>query len=150
MTSWHVSIHACDTRRFAEKAISWHGQTFYAVDIDATRLDQPFPVAFESFIRSVNGLAGGYAEGDGSFGICGPAGKWKICGTIFEVNDWIHYVELMGHCPRQTLIELIARLGANVDACVFQIMQGGFFVTFPQFWKLIDESSARLRRRRLV
>ena len=85
------------------------------------------------FIAAINAMDGGYAEGDGSYGVVGQGGTWKIYGNIYENQDAIQYVELIGQCPIDILTSFVALLGCSTEHCLFQNLQGGFFQTFDQF-----------------
>ncbi len=129
---WQVSLHFNDSQ-LKRCTIDWRGNEVSAVSIDAEQLRMPFPSKFDSFIQSINSMEGGYAEGDGSYGVVGQGGEWKICGNIYENLDAIQYVELLGQCPNDQLASFIELLGCDISQCIIQNLQGGFFQTFDQF-----------------
>ena len=132
-SAWHISLHFGGDRLFKTGTIQYKNRTVRIIRISSSELDEAFPVRFDQFIESINQMSGGYAEGDGSFGVVGPSGEWKICGTIYERSDSIQYAELMGHGPDDQLVYLAKLLGANQQQCCVQEMQGGFFQTLDQF-----------------
>ena len=138
-SDWHVSLHFVGDQIFRPGVIQHRGQDTAVIEISSTNLDASFPVRFDQFIAAINLLPEGYAEGDGSFGIVGPEGSWKLCGTIYERFDSIQYAELQGICPNEWLIKLVKLLGADTGSCVVQNMQGGFFQSVAQFLTLESE-----------
>ena len=136
IAEWHISIHFCeDNRQLPSKSIEWRGAPYTVLNIDAAQMSLPFPMAFDEFIGGVNNLNGGYAEGDGSYGIVGPQGNWKVCGNIFEFADSIQYAEMIGFCPEERFNEFLLQLGATTSECAIQILQGGFFQSPSQFFE---------------
>lgn len=142
MADWHISLHACDTKAFPTKELKWHDVSYQSIDAGADQLSTPFPISFDEFIGQVNELGGGYAEGDGSYGVCGPDGAWKIVGNIYEVADAMHYVEMMGSCPDEQLLNFVRMLGVEPDGCAVQVMQGGFYVSVVEFLKSGSQARA--------
>ncbi|MEM9409862.1 MAG: hypothetical protein AAGA30_02040 [Planctomycetota bacterium] len=134
-TNWQISLHFCfDNEQLPIQPLQWRGQQIQSLAVNAEQLNEPFPMSFDKFIDGVNELDGGYAEGDGSYGIVGPQGNWKICGNIFEFTDSIQYVDLLGSCPQDRFIEFLNQLGVNSNQCVIQHLQGGFFQSPQQFF----------------
>ena len=131
---WHISLHFTDSNELSEKTVQWKETEVNVIDAGADELKQPFPVSFDQFIASVNQLQGGYAEGDGSFGIVGEGGGWKISGNIFENNQALQYVEVLGSCPHEVFLEFLQRLGAKCNQCLIQNMRGGFIQSVDQFF----------------
>ena len=129
---WQATIHFY-AATYSTASIQWRDTTVATIDVVAADVNAPFPAKFDDFVTAVNEMEGGYAEGDGSYGIVGQGGAWKICGNIYENLDAIQYVELLGHCPVEKLAEFIQLLGCEKQQCVFQILQGGFFQSFEQF-----------------
>ena len=129
---WHVSLHFT-TDQFDEQTLQWRDCEVRHVAATAQQLAAPFPAKFDQFVDSINEMSGGYAEGDGSYGVVGPGGAWKICGNVFENLDAIQYAELLGSCPVDQLRQFVALLGCSSEQCLFQNLQGGFFQTFDQF-----------------
>ena len=130
---WHVTLHVRPQGSTEVRTLEWQGWSFAAADLSASELDQSFETSFDDFVQAINRLPHGYAEGDGSFGLVGPGGAWKLVGTLFEVDQSIHHVELMGSCPLDELDTLIGILGAETENCLIQMMHGGFFVSFAEF-----------------
>lgn len=133
-TDWHVSLHYSDADRHQTKSVQVQDLTVEVVDVDAADLQQPFPASFDQFIRAINELSGGYAEGDGSYGLVGEEGQWKISGSIFENNQSLQYVELLGSCPRDVFLEFLTQLETRSRNCLIQNMKGGYFQTVDQFF----------------
>ncbi len=130
---WHISLHFSDGPLESE-TITHKEREKFVVKITADQLRNPFPAEFDAFVASVNSMPGGFAEGDGSFGLVGPSGVWKISGNIYEREDQIHYAELIGVCPENRMLEIVELLGATANTCLVQDMQGGFFQTIQQFF----------------
>ena len=136
---WHVSLHYCDSDQHQTKTVQLQDSMVDAVDVNAADLQQPFPASFDQFISAINELAGGYAEGDGSYGVVGEEGQWKISGSIFENNQALQYVELLGSCPRDVFLEFLTQLETRSRNCLIQDMKGGFFQTVDQFFQTVDQ-----------
>ena len=130
---WHITLHVRPAGPNDVQSIEWNDWQFQTAAISADQLNQSFETSFEDFVQSINRLPHGYAEGDGSFGLVGPGGAWKLVGTLFEVDQKIHYVELMGSCPLDELQMLVEALGIDSENCLIQMMQGGFFLSFAEF-----------------
>lgn len=130
---WHVSLHFCDSN-IQTKTLSLNDASVEVVDISADELKQPFPASFDQFIQAINELEGGYAEGDGSYGVSGDGGQWKITGSIFENNQALQYVEVIGRCPRDVFLEFLTQLETRSRQCLIQNMRGGYFQTVDQFF----------------
>ena len=134
MNDWHISLHRWDGPLPGEKPIVWNDSKVVALCIESSQLGEPFDIGFDAFLFAVNQLPGGYAEGDGSFGIVGENGSWRICGTVFDVSGTLQYVELIGSCPVAEFQRFIALLELPTsDHCVVQMMQGGFFISVTRF-----------------
>lgn len=131
---WHISLHFLPDAEFESGQVEWQNESVKALKIDAGKLQESFPARFDEFIVGINSLSSGYAEGDGSFGVVGPAGAWKICGNIYERDGQIQYAELLGTCPQPSLVDIVNKLNVGPQQCAIQHMQGGFFQSFEQFF----------------
>lgn len=131
--NWHVTLHPIRGSVATGETVQWQGWSFKTFSTSGLGEDVVFPVSFDDAVAAINRLPNGYAEGDGSFGIVGPEGVWKLVGTLYEMQAGLRYVELMGWCPQATLRELLAALGVSEESCCFQMLRGGFFVSFAEF-----------------
>ena len=134
---WHISLHFLAVPELKTKSIHWRDSCVPILDINARLLSKPFPANFDHFIQGINALENGYAEGDGSFGIVGPDGQWKICGTLYERDAHIQYAELVGQCPKQSFCEIVQQLNIPPAQCLIQNMRGGFFQSIEQFFAML-------------
>ena len=144
MNSYHISLHPKPTTEMSIEwhSLDWQGQTLTTAQVAPQLIAQiHFPVAFDDLVSRLNGLPGGYAEGDGAFGIVGPEGIWKLTGTFYESHPpgGIGHLEMLGTGSAEPLQTLIECLGVEPEDCLVQWMQGGFFTTVEQ-WRLATQS----------
>ena len=139
-SSWHIALHSWRNPFPASQPLTWQSRTISALKISAQDLREPFAIPFDDFLTAIHERENGYAEGDGSFGILGRQGSWKLVGNVFEFGTGIQYVELMGRCPAQELNGLVSLLEqGQTDQCVIQLMEAGFFVSTQQFVQLFGQ-----------
>ena len=130
---WHVTLHHLGDIPTSTQSATWQEHVFPVLENLSFDSSEGFKTSFDELIQRVNQLPGGYAEGDGSIGMVGPGGEWKIVGTLFEMQDQIIHVELMGNGPGDSLSWLIEALDCRSDQCVVQVLQAGFFIRFDAF-----------------
>ena len=130
---WHVTMHFLDDIPLSNQSMTWQEHVFPVLENLSLDSGAGFKTSFDELIQRVNQQPGGYAEGDGSIGIVGPEGDWKIVGTLYEMQDEIIHVELLGNGPSDILSWLIEALDCQSDQCVVQVLQAGFFIGFDAF-----------------
>lgn len=92
-----------------------------------------FDVPFDDLVKAIEQMPGGYAEGDGSFGIVGPGGTWKVVGNFFESDGRVAFVQFLGHAPDHVWEALAMALKTDDDRCLVQFAEAGFFASLGQW-----------------
>ncbi len=116
------------------KPILWRGIEWDIVPVDpATVGSATFDVRFDDLVSAINQLHGGYAEGDGAFGIVGDGGSWKVVGNFFEANDRVAFVQFQGDAPDQVWSDLARALGTDDEQCLVQFAEAGFFTSLGEW-----------------
>jgi hypothetical protein len=108
--------------------VSIHGQT-----------NAPFrPVTFDEACDSLGALPRLFIEPDGSFVWTGSDGgqSWQVDGNLIDRGDYLAYVELKGHCPKEQFDELLTAFGWPQLPLVFQLPRRGVTLNEAEFRKL--------------
>jgi len=112
----------------------WRDIEWDVVKVDPAAVGRAmFDVPFDDLVAAIDQMPGGYAEGDGSFGIVGPDGTWKVVGNFFEANGKVAFVQFMGTALNQVWEQLAMALNTDDERCLVQFAEAGFFTSLGQW-----------------